>query len=57
MSRKEFATALGITVGAISNYENGSRIPKMRVAYRILDLAKRKGHKLGLDDIYGKFRN
>ena len=52
MSRKEFANALSITVGAISNYENGSRAPKLVIAYRILELAAQKGLGLNLEDIY-----
>ena len=52
MSRQEFARALKITSGAVSNYEYGARKPTSEIAYRILDLANKNGLKYTLEDIY-----
>ena len=37
ISRMEFANMLGITVGAVSNYENDFSSPKGTILYRIMD--------------------
>lgn len=52
MSRRGFADALGVSVGAISNYENGCRYPKISIANRMLKLARQHGYRFNLDDIY-----
>ena len=52
MSRKQFASELSITVGAVSNYENLSRTPRLAIAYRIIALAKQQGCIARLEDIY-----
>lgn len=55
MSRKELAQGLRVTVGAISNYENGARFPRPFICYRLIDLAKSRNIKIKLEDIYPRF--
>lgn len=52
MPRRIFAENLGVTYGAIANYELGTRIPKLPTCYRIIDLAKKYKIKVNLEDIY-----
>lgn len=52
MSRRELAHALGITVGAVSHYENGIRLPGRLSSSRLLELAKKNRLKFRLEDIY-----
>jgi putative transcriptional regulator len=52
LSRKDFAHLLGITYGAISNYEYGVRRPQLEICYRIIDIAKQHKLKVKLEDIY-----
>ena len=55
LSRKDLAKALGVTYGAISNYEYGTRKPALSICYRIIDLAKHRKLKVKLEDIYPRF--
>ena len=43
ISQEEFAKCLGVTQSAICLYEGGKRLPTMRVAYKISDLARLEG--------------
>jgi len=52
MSRRQLAELLGLTVQAIANYEYGTRNPKIKICYRLIDLAQRSGLDLKLEDIY-----
>lgn len=36
-SREEVATAIGVTISAISMYENGARVPRDEIKIRIAD--------------------
>lgn len=55
MSRHDFAAQLKVSYGAICNYEYGSRSPRREICYRIIDLAKKHGIKIELEDIYPRF--
>jgi DNA-binding transcriptional regulator YiaG len=52
MSRKDFAKYLKTSVGAVSNYEYGTRLPKPSITYKIIDLASRHGISISFEDIY-----
>lgn len=52
MTQKEFAISLESSQTAISEYESGVKTPSLRVAQRILRLAKSNRVKLTLDDIF-----
>lgn len=53
MSQDEFAKAIGKKwPSTVSNYENGARTPDEDTAWAIIDLAKNRGHKASLEDIY-----
>lgn len=56
MPRRIFAEHLGVSYGAVSNYELGTRQPKLNVCFKIIELAKKYKIKLTLDDILGKKR-
>lgn len=47
---KQFANLLGVTYGAVKNYENGIRTPKLEIIAKMKSLAKIKGVRLRLDD-------
>ena len=52
LSRKDLADALGVTVGAISNYENGIRFPRPLICSKLINLAKHHRLKISIEDIY-----
>jgi putative transcriptional regulator len=52
MTRKEFANALNVTQMSISNYENNIRYPAISIGYKILNLAKKNGLNVSLENIY-----
>jgi DNA-binding XRE family transcriptional regulator len=52
MSQGKFASAIGRTPAAVSNYEVGERAPDKDTAYAIIDLAKSNGLTTSLEDIY-----
>ena len=47
-----FARIIGVTDVAISNYENSKRRPRLDIAYKILDLAKKHHYSMNIEDIY-----
>lgn len=51
MSRSELASALGVTVSAISNYENGVSSPKEEILYRIFSVLKVDPNYLWQDEV------
>jgi len=50
--QNELAECLGITQGAITNYECGIRSPTVANAYKYLDFARLRGYYATLEDIY-----
>lgn len=52
MSRHDFASALGLSVGCISHYENGIRVPGRHTFYKLQNLAALKGVQLNYEDVY-----
>lgn len=52
MTRKEFAQALKLTQMSVSNYENNIRYPAINIGYKIINLAKRKGLNVTLENVY-----
>lgn len=55
MKRSEFAQLLGISYGAVCNYEYGTRNPRLNTCYRIIEVAKKHKIKIKLEDIYPRF--
>jgi transcriptional regulator with XRE-family HTH domain len=51
-SRQRLADELGVTSGAISNYEYGSRYPKPALAYKLIDIGKSLDIHCSLEDVY-----
>lgn len=51
ISRNEMANRLGVTVGAISNYENGVSSPKEPILFEIIDYLECDANYLFQDDI------
>ncbi len=52
LSQAAFGDAIGVTQGNVSLYELGQDVPS-RVARRLIEAAKARGHVLTFDDIYG----
>ena len=52
MSIDSFAKMMNVTSMAIYYYESNRRIPRLEMAYKILDLAKKHSYPMTLDDIY-----
>ena len=52
LTQTSFAKMLGISRTAVTYYEAHQRYPRLKIAYRILDIAKKNGIKLTLEDIY-----
>ena len=48
ISRNEFASMLGVTVGAISNYENDVSSPKEPILFKILNQSYHKMDRSGM---------
>ena len=53
LSSTEFATLLGLKYNTIWNYENGLRAPSFKVMRKMIDLAKKAGFVITVDDIRG----
>jgi DNA-binding XRE family transcriptional regulator len=51
-TKTEMAHELRVTLGALYNYEHSKRLPAIRIAYRIIELAKSHGIAMTLEDIY-----
>ncbi len=51
LSQKELAQELGLTMCTISNYERGSRMPRYVTIRKVMELAKKNGIKITMDDI------
>lgn len=54
MTQQSFADLLNVTRVSVANYETNKRLPKLDIAYRILDVASSRGIKLKLEDIYSR---
>ena len=52
LSQTAFAELIGVGQGAINNYENGRRLPKVTIAKKMLIVAKKNRIKTSLEDIY-----
>lgn len=55
MSQAAIGEALGMTQGNVSMYEHGQDVPS-EVARKLIAVARRFGHALLFDDLYGKLR-
>lgn len=51
LSRSDLADMLGITVGAISNYENGVSSPKEPILFKIMEVLKCDANYLFQDNM------
>lgn len=51
LSRTDLAESLGVTVGAISNYENGISSPKEPILFRIMEVLKCDANYLFQDNM------
>ncbi len=51
MSQKELAEELDVAQGCIGNYECGIRMPSLKIAWRLVKLARKKGDKINLEDV------
>ena len=52
ISRAELARLLGISRGAITNYEFNRRSPSIHIAKKIILLAKQRNIYISLEDVY-----
>lgn len=52
VTQAELAAALGVTQGNVSFYEKGQTVPP-KVAGKLIEFAKTKGHVITYDDVYG----
>jgi len=52
LKRQEVGKLLGVSYNAVANYETAYRWPDMKKARIYIDLAKKHGLKVSLDDIY-----
>lgn len=50
LEQEQLAHELGITTSAISNYERGVRTPRLRIIKKMLDLAKKNGLDLSVEN-------
>lgn len=57
LKQGDMAKQLGISSAALCGYEKNFRLPKIHIAYRIIDLAKVYGIILTLEDIYSSRKN
>lgn len=51
-TRKDLAKALNVTEMCIGNYENNTRDPSVKIAYKLVDLASSKKIDIHLEDIF-----
>lgn len=52
LTRQELAQALELSHQAIFYYEHGLRRPRLSTCYKFIDLAKKYGVSLSLEEIY-----
>lgn len=53
MTQEEFAHALGVSQGTVSNMEVGRHVVRPDTARRVIEVAAAHGHKVTFDEIYG----
>lgn len=56
LSQNALAQLLGMTQGNVSFYELGRQAVPPDVAQRLIEVAKKRGHRLTFDDIYSRGR-
>lgn len=52
MNQTEFAKLLGICQANLSGLENGKRMPTSEIGCKLLKIAKNKGMKMHLEDLF-----
>lgn len=52
MSQEEFAKNIGCQQSAVSKFELGRKIPSLKTAKQIINLAKERKIKIKLEDIF-----
>lgn len=57
MQQAEFADAIGVSQGNVSHYETGRNDPSLEVARRVVSLAKDRGEKISLEDVFPAFED
>lgn len=53
LSQVEFATALGVSQGTVSNMEIGRYVIRPNLAQKVIEVAAKHGLAVTYDDIYG----
>lgn len=54
MTQLKFALAVGSTPTTIAKYEKGERNPSVKMAYKMIKLAKKHGIDIGIEDIFSE---
>ncbi len=52
MSQSQFAVLLNVSQQCVNNYEVGKRLPRPRIAKRIIEIAKSNGIDASFERIY-----
>lgn len=52
LSQTKLAKMIGVSGVALHHYEYGRRFPRIKTAYRIIEIAKLYGIAITLEDIY-----
>ena len=52
VTQDALAAELGVSQANVSLYEKGQQVPP-RVAQRLIEFARKRGHTISYDDVYG----